>query len=39
MRLNYYYYIIELIKRDILDNESEYLKLLKSVGNNQKYDF
>lgn len=39
MRTNDFYNIMELVKRDILDSESEYLKLLKVVGNNQKYDF
>ncbi|MCC9858559.1 hypothetical protein HK166_02090, partial [Streptococcus agalactiae] len=31
--------IIELVKRDVLDSENEYLKLLKVIGNNQRYDF
>ena len=39
MRTNDFYNIMELVKRDVLDSESEYLKLLKVVGNNQKYDF
>ena len=33
------YNILELIKQDVLHNEAEYLKLLKVVGNNQRYDF
>lgn len=39
MRTNDFYNIIELVKRDILDSENEYLKLLKVIGNNQRYDF
>ncbi|HDV4123977.1 TPA: DEAD/DEAH box helicase family protein [Enterococcus faecalis] len=39
MRLNDFYNIIEFIKQDILNSETEYLKLLKVVGNNQRYDF
>ena len=39
MRINDFYNILELIKRDVLDSEVEYLKLLKVVGNNQRYDF
>ena len=39
MRTNDFYNMMELVKRDVLDSESEYLKLLKVVGNNQKYDF
>lgn len=39
MKTNDFYNIIELVKRDVLDSESEYLELLKVVGNNQKYDF
>ena len=30
---------LELVKLDILSSEAEYLKLLKVVGNNQRYDF
>ena len=39
MRINDFHNILELIKQDILQSEVEYLKLLKVVGNNQKYDF
>lgn len=39
MRLNDFYNIIEFIKQDVLNSETEYLKLLKVVGNNQRYDF
>lgn len=39
MRTNDFYNIIELVKSDILNNEKEYLKLLKVIGNNQRYDF
>ena len=39
MRINDFHNILELIKQDILQSEAEYLKLLKVVGNNQKYDF
>lgn len=39
MGTNDFYNIIELIIRDILGSESEYLKLLKVVGNNQRCDF
>ena len=39
MRTKDFYNIIELVKRDVLDSEDEYLKLLKVVGNNHKYDF
>lgn len=39
MRINDFHNILELIKQDVLYNESEYLKLLKVVGNNQRYDF
>lgn len=39
MRLNDFYNIIEFIKQDILNSETEYLKLLKVAGNNQRYDF
>ena len=39
MRINDFHNILEVIKQDILQSEAEYLKLLKVVGNNQKYDF
>lgn len=39
MRLNDFYNIIEFIKQDVLNSETEYLKLLKVVGNNQRYAF
>ncbi|EJP18899.1 SNF2 family N-terminal domain protein [Peptostreptococcaceae bacterium AS15] len=39
MRINDFYNIIELVKSDILNNEKEYLRLLKVIGNNQRYDF
>ena len=39
MRLNDFYNILEVIKQDILSNPDEYLKLLKVIGNNQRYDF
>ncbi|MFK8243600.1 MULTISPECIES: helicase-related protein [unclassified Facklamia] len=39
MRPNDFYNIIELVKRNVLDSEREYLKLLKVIGNNQRYDF
>ena len=39
MRINDFHNILELIKQDILHSEAEYLKLLKVVGNNQRYDF
>lgn len=39
MRTNDFYNIIELVKRDVLESETEYLKLLKVIGNNQRYDF
>ncbi|WP_442899641.1 Eco57I restriction-modification methylase domain-containing protein [Eubacterium sp.] len=39
MRINDFHNILELIKQDILHSEAEYLKLLKVLGNNQKYDF
>ncbi|HGD1415804.1 TPA: helicase-related protein [Streptococcus agalactiae] len=39
MRINDFHNILELVKQDILHNEAEYLKLLKVVGNNQRYDF
>lgn len=31
MRTNDFYNIMELVKRDVLDSESEYLKLLKWI--------
>ena len=39
MRINDFHNILELVKQDILRSEAEYLKLLKVVGNNQRYDF
>ena len=39
MRINDFHNILELIKQDVLYNAAEYLKLLKVVGNNQRYDF
>ena len=39
MRTNDFYNIIELVKSDILKSEKEYLRLLKVIGNNQRYDF
>ena len=39
MRTNDFYNIIELVKRDVLTSETEYLELLKVIGNNQRYDF
>ncbi|MBB1553057.1 MAG: helicase, partial [Clostridiales bacterium] len=39
MRTNDFYTLIELVKREVLDSEREYLKLLKVIGNNQRYDF
>ncbi|HGI8427051.1 TPA: helicase-related protein [Streptococcus agalactiae] len=39
MRINDFHNILELIKQDVLYSEAEYLKLLKVVGNNQRYDF
>lgn len=39
MRINDFHNILELVKQDVLHNEAEYLKLLKVVGNNQRYDF
>lgn len=39
MKTNDFYNIIELVKRDVLDSEREYLKLLKVIRNNQRYDF
>ncbi|EML4408525.1 DEAD/DEAH box helicase family protein [Enterococcus faecalis] len=39
MRINDFHNILELIKQDVLHSEEEYLKLLKVVGNNQRYDF
>ena len=39
MRINDFHNILELVKQDILQSEIEYLKLLKVVGNNQRYDF
>ena len=39
MRINDFYNIIEVIKQDVLSSPDEYLKLLKVIGNNQRYDF
>lgn len=39
MKINDFYALIELVKREVLDSETEYLKLLKVIGNNQRYDF
>ncbi|VTS12856.1 helicase [Streptococcus pseudoporcinus] len=39
MRINDFHNILELIKQAVLHNDAEYLKLLKVVGNNQRYDF
>lgn len=39
MRINDFHNILELVKQDIFQSEAEYLKLLKVVGNNQRYDF
>mgnify|MGYP001746628119 FL=1 len=39
MRINDFHNILELVKQDLLHSEAEYLKLLKVVGNNQRYDF
>ncbi|WP_247938569.1 helicase-related protein [Streptococcus intermedius] len=39
MRINDFHNILELVKQDVLQSEIEYLKLLKVVGNNQRYDF
>lgn len=39
MRISDFYSILELIKWVILQSEEEYLKLLKVVENNQRYDF
>ncbi|MGT2715908.1 helicase-related protein [Streptococcus respiraculi] len=39
MRINDFHNILELVKQDVLRSEAEYLKLLKVVGNNQRYDF
>lgn len=39
MRINDFHNVLELVKQDILQSEAEYLKLLKVVGNNQRYDF
>ena len=39
MRINDFHNILELVKLDILQSEAEYLKLLKVVGNNQRYNF
>lgn len=39
MRLSEYYGIQESIKADVLRSEESYLKLLKVVGANQRYNF
>ena len=39
MRINDFHNILELVKRDVLHNEKEYMKSLKVVENNQRYDF
>lgn len=39
MRINDFHNILELVKQDILQSEAEYLKLLRVVGNNQRYEF
>ncbi len=39
MRINDFMNNIEIVKNNILEDEIEYLKLLKVVGNNQRYDF
>jgi len=39
MRINDFYNITELVKNNVLNSEKEYLRLLKVIGNNQRYDF
>ena len=39
MRINDFHNILEFVKQDILQSEAEYLKFLRVVGNNQRYDF
>lgn len=39
MRINDFMNNIEIVKHNILEDEREYLKLLKVVGNNQRYGF
>lgn len=39
MRINDFHNILELVKQDVLHSGAEYLKLLKVIGNNQRYDF
>ncbi len=39
MKVNDFYNILERLKKDSVSNEKEYLKLLKVIGNNQRYDF
>ena len=39
MRINDFQNIIEVIKQDVLQSEEEYLKLLRVVGKNQRYNF
>ena len=38
IQINDLHNILELVKQDILRSEAEYLKLLKVVGNNHRYD-
>ncbi|GAB7232608.1 hypothetical protein [Facklamia hominis] len=39
MQVNDFKNIQEAIKYEVLQDEKEYLKLSKVIGNNQKYDF
>ena len=39
MQVNDFKNIQETIKYEVLQDEKEYLKLLKVIGNKQKYDF
>ncbi len=39
MRVNDFKNIVESVKYEILEEPKEYLRLLKVIGNNQKYDF
>ena len=39
MQVNDFKNIQEAIKYEVLQDEKEYLKLLKVIGNSQKYDF
>jgi len=34
MRINDFHNILELVKQDVLHSETDYLKLLKVIGNN-----